>query len=211
MKSWMKLAAGLCLAITLGACAAPQSASRAAMPDETRLGTLVPDYRIDSFTVAVPRSLKVNERNTYYPRGDIVWRGDPLGDRHSQVKSIFETAFLQAAPRVQGARPVRVDVQVTRFHALSEKARYTVGGVHDISFLIRIMDAETGVQIGATKHVDADLDGLSGQAATAADAQGQTQKARLVAHLSRVLQEELTVPGGHRNAQLGILQSINDL
>ena len=211
MKTLMKLAAGLCIALSLGACAAPQSASRAAMPDDTMLGILVPDYRIDSFTVSVPRSLEVNERNTYYPRGDIVWRGDPLGDRHAQVKAMFDAAFLQAAPMVQGSKPVRVDVQVTRFHALSEKARYTVGGVHDISFLIRVIDAKTGQQLGRTKEVHADLEGLAGQAAIAADGRGRTQKVRLIAHLTQVLKNELTLPGGHKNARLGLLQSINDL
>ncbi|MCK0150914.1 hypothetical protein MWU54_12815 [Marivita sp. S6314] len=211
MKTLFKSAVAVALALSLSACASTQSASRAAMPDDTMMGLIQPDYTIDSFTVSVPKSLTVNERNTYYPRGDIVWRGDALGDRHAQVKAMFETSLRAAAPRVQGSRPVRVDIQVTRFHALSEKARYTVGGVHDISFLLRLVDAETGLQIGRTKDVSADLAGLDGQAAIAADARGDTQKNRLTTHLTNVLIEELTVPGGHRNADLGLLQRINNL
>lgn len=206
-----KACVGICFALALSACGAPQSASRAAMPDDTVLGMVQPDFAVDSFTVSVPKTLEVSERNTYYPRADIVWRGDPLGDRYAQVKAVFEAAMRDAAPKVEGTRPVRVDLQVVRFHALSEKARYTVGGVHDISFLIRVIDLATGSQIGPSKLVDADLDGLAGQAAIAADARGETQKARITRHLSRVLTEELTVPGGHKNASLGLLQSINDI
>ena len=106
---------------------------------------------------------------------------------------------------------MRVDVLVTRFHGLSEKARYSVGGVHDISFRLRLVDSATGRPLGPVKEVQADLRALSGQAAMDADARGQTQKARIVDHLSRVFVEELTLPEGHRNAKLGLLQAINDL
>ncbi len=73
------------------------------------------------------------------------------------------------------------------------------------------MDVQTGMQIGQTKDVSADLEALAGQTAMAADARGETQKARIIAHLTRVFVEELTVPGGHVNANLGLLQQINDL
>ncbi|MFP7571424.1 DUF6778 family protein [Marivita sp. S2033] len=211
MRQIFKAGLGLALMASLGACAAPNTASRAAMPDDAMLGFAQQDVTIDSFTVSVPKSLTVNERNTYYPRGDIVWRGDPIGDRHAQVREIFEAGLRNAAPRISGTRPVRMDIQVTRFHALSEKARYSVGGVHDIEFMYRLIDVTTGQQIGATQTVDADLEALAGQAAMVADARGNTQKARIVAHLGSVLVEELTVAGGHQNANLGILQAINDL
>lgn len=211
MTSLLKLCIGLAFALTLSACGASNTASRAAMPDDTMFGMFQPDYRVESYTVSVPNSLTVNERNSYYPRGDIVWRGDTFGDRRAQVKAIFDQALRNAAPRVDGTRPVRVDVQVMRFHALSEKARYTVGGVHDITFRIRLVDAATGAIVAQSKVVDADLDGLSGQAANVAEARGDTQKNRITTHLTRVFIEELTVPGGHRNAKLGLLQQLNDL
>lgn len=211
MTSLVKLCLGLVCALALGACGAGNTASRAAMPDDTMLGLVQPDYSVDSFTVSVPKSLTVNEKNTYYPRGDIVWRGDLLGDRHAQVRSIFETSIRQAAPQIQGNRPVRVDVQVLRFHALSEKARYTVGGIHDITFRMRLVDAQTGAQIAPSKVINADLRALEGQSAIAADARGETQKMRITTHLTGVFISELTVPGGHQNAQLGLLQRINDL
>ncbi|WP_439521909.1 DUF6778 family protein [Marivita sp.] len=211
MTSLFKMLAGLILAVTLTACGATPSATRSAMPDDTLPGFVLPDVRVASYSVTVPESLKVSERNLYYPHGDIVWRGDPRGDRHQQVKAIFEAGLRNAAPIVDGARAVRLDVQVVRFHALSEKARYSVGGVHDIDFKYRLMDVQTGMQIGQTKDVSADLEALAGQTAMAADARGETQKARIIAHLTRVFVEELTVPGGHVNANLGLLQQINDL
>ena len=211
MTSLVKLCLGLVCALALGACGAGNTASRAAMPDDTMLGLVQPDYSVDSFTVSVPKSLTVNEKNTYYPRGDIVWRGDLLGDRHAQVRSIFEASIRQAAPQIQGNRPVRVDVQVLRFHALSEKARYTVGGIHDITFRMRLVEAQTGAQIAPSKVINADLRALEGQSAIAADARGGTQKMRITTHLTGVFISELTVPGGHQNAPLGLLQRINDL
>ncbi len=212
MRNLIKPLLAAILLVTLTACGSVPSATRSAMPDDTMLGApLPPDVRIDSFTVNVPRSLKVNERNLYYPIGDIVWRGEPRGDRYQQIEAIFEAGLRDAATRIDGARPVRLDVQVMRFHALSEKARYTVGGVHDIEFRYRLVDVATGQPIGPSKEVSADLDALGGQDAMAAEGRGETQKVRIVAHLSKVFREELTVPGGHVTANLGLLQAINDL
>ena len=212
MRKFFKPLMAVILLAALSACSAAPMATRSAMPDDTMLGAaLPPDVRIESFTVNVPRSLKVNDRNLYYPIGDIVWRGEPRGDRYAQVQAMFESGLRDAAQRVDGPRPVRLDIQVTRFHSLSEKARYTVGGVHDIDFRYRLVDAETGIALGPSKLVNADLNGLGGQAALEAEGRGETQKARIIAHLSRVIVEELTTPEGHVTAKLGLLQAINDL
>jgi hypothetical protein len=211
MNHFLKICAGLMVALSLSACSSSQMASLAAMPDDTMLGFTQPDFSIDSFTVSVPKSLKVNDKNLYYPRGDIVWRGDLPGDRHAQVKAIIEAGLRNAAPRLTGTRPVRIDVQVLRFHGLSEKARYTVGGVHNITMMYRLIDVSNGLQIGPTKTLQADLDALGGQAAIDADSQGRTQKARIVTHLAKVFTTELSEPGGYQNAKLGLFQQINDL
>ncbi len=212
MIRFFKVSAALALVAALGACSSSGSATRAAIPDDTMLGGYVQTgYALDSFTVSVPKSLKVNERNRYYPRGDIVWRGDRLGDRHKQVGAIFETSLANAAPQIAGTRAVRMDVQVLRFHGLSEKARYTIGGVHDIDFQYRLVDSVTGQQLTPVRVVGADLEALSGMAATEAEARGDTQKARIIAHLTQVFINEMTQPGGHQNADLGWLQRINDV
>ncbi|MGA9251661.1 MAG: DUF6778 family protein, partial [Roseobacter sp.] len=39
----------------------------------------MPSFRVEEINVLVPSALIVSEENVYYPRGDIVWRGDPYG------------------------------------------------------------------------------------------------------------------------------------
>ena len=114
MKLIFKALTGLVLALTLSACATTPSATRSAMPDDAVLGFSQPDVRIDSFTVSVPKSLKVNERNTYYPIGDIVWRGDPMGDRHAQVKAMFEAGLSLARDPELAAGSARAQAVLER-------------------------------------------------------------------------------------------------
>lgn len=167
--------------------------------------------RINSILVNVPRSLRVSEANRYLPAGDIVWRGDPIGDRHAQVQAIFETAMLRGAQNIDGAQPVDLLINVKRFHALTEKARYTTGGVHNIVFDIALADPATGNILVPWREVRADLDAFGGQQAIKAERRGQTQKVRITDHLAEVLRQELTTPDGYQNANLGLLQWMNQL
>ena len=148
----------------------------------------------------------------YYPGGDIVWRGDPVGDRHAQVKAIFETAMQQGISRVsKGAVPVVLDAQVTRFHALSEKARYTVGGVHALQFTIILRNPETLEALGAPRNIKADFKALGGGEAIAAERVGITQKSRITDHLADVIQAELTQSESYKPAKLGLIGAINQM
>ncbi|UWQ89838.1 hypothetical protein QEZ52_13680 [Aliisedimentitalea scapharcae] len=166
---------------------------------------------VANVVVRVPRSLKVSERNSYLPRGDIVWRGDPIGDRHAQVQKIVQDSIIRGVTPLAGPVNVNVDVLVTRFHALTEKARYTTGGVHSITFDLKITQAETGQLIVPVRTVRADLDAFGGQQAILAEARGLTQKVRITNHLAEVIRQELTNKEGYRNAQLGIYQLMNNL
>lgn len=167
------------------------------------------DVHVKAITITVPRSLTVSEANRYIPKGDIVWRGDPIGDRHAQVAAIFDTAITRGAQSVQGAVPVALDIEVARFHALTEKARYSVGGVHNISFELTLRDPATGAALSETRLVQADLDGFGGQQAINADARGQTQKVRITDHLAEVIRQELTRAEGFENPRLGFVQAMN--
>lgn len=164
---------------------------------------------ITQINVEVPRTLTVSEANTYLPKADIVWRGDVIGDRHAQVKAIFADAFGRTAATMTGQREVVVDVRVVRFHGLTEKARYSVGGVHNIEFDLMFRDAATGAVITEPRRVRADLDAFGGRAAIQADARGETQKVRITAHLAEVLRQEIMTPGGHKTAKLGLIQQLN--
>lgn len=167
------------------------------------------DVHVEAISIAVPRSLTVSEANRYLPKGDIVWRGDPIGDRYAQVAAIFDAAMAKGAQSVKGATPVALDIKVTRFHALTEKARYSVGGVHNITFDLTLRDPGTGAVLAETRTVHADLDAFGGRAAIAADARGQTQKVRITNHLAEVIRQELTHADGFQNPRLGIVQAMN--
>lgn len=165
---------------------------------------------ISSVTVRVPQSLKASEANRFLPRGDIVWRGDPVGDRHEQVRKIFETAMVQGVSSLDGPIKVDLDIEVQHFHSLSEKARYFTGGVHNIDFTWSLKDPETGQILFGPKAVQADLEGFGGKKAIQADAEGQTMKVRITDHLAKVIVEELTTPEGHKNAKLGLIQALDN-
>jgi len=113
---------------------APQGIGEAAAVSGNNLApgahpqALVSDYTVTSTKIVVPSYLEVSEANTLYPVADIVWRGDPYGDRRGQVKAIFEAAVARVAPRLHGAEKVEADIVVRRFHSLTGHARLTVGG-----------------------------------------------------------------------------------
>ena len=213
----------LVAALGLGACASTgtvspvEPASRNIAPT-TALNAPVeapaqflPSFKVVVVTVNVPDTLRVNEANRYYPGGDIVWREDPIGNRHEQVRAIVQTALEKGAARVEGERPVIAEVSVSRFHALTEKARYTIGGVHAIQFTLRLVDAETGQVVRGPKFIKADFQALGGQAAIAAEARGVTQKVRITDHLAYVMEQELTNPQGFVAYNTGLMGAINQL
>lgn len=162
-------------------------------------------------SVSVPRSLSVSEANRYLPRGDIVWREDPIGDRHMQVQKIVQAAVERGAASADGPVPVVLNVRVTRFHAVTEKARYTVGGVHSIGFELALSDPATGELLTPVRKVQADLDAFGGQQALRAEAAGQTQKVRITNHLAEVIRQELSNPEGYQNPNLGFMQVLNKI
>lgn len=213
----MKIAFGLVAAAALSACgSAPVETTRNAPATLTNgqlvAGPAVSSFDIQSVVVTVPRTLKVSEKNRYYPGGDIVWREDAFGDRHAQVEAILQSGLeLGAASITPGAVPVDVHVELTRFHALTQKARATVGGVHDIEFLMSLRDPVTGKAFGPTKLVKADLKAFGGRKAIEAEMRGHTQKVRITNHLAKVLRAEMTTPEGFVAQNLGIMGAINEL
>lgn len=185
----------VCAAMT--ACSTVDVVSRNAPLETPRLGAeqapqVLRDYSLHSIRFAVPQDMTVSEANSYYPIADIVWRGDPLGNRAEQISAIFQTSIRAAGEGLTGARPVTVDVELVRFHSLTERTRYSVGGVHSIKFDLTVRDAVTGEVLEAARRIDGDLAALGGYAALAADNQGQTQKVRITNHLTNLFLRELT-------------------
>ena len=151
-----------------------------------------PKLRIESYSVTVPHELRVSEANVFYPLGDIVWRGDPLGDRHQQVAAIFETSLQKSAGLMTQGRPARVEIEVKRFHSVTEKTRYTTGGMHSITFQIAAFDPQTGAPLMKPHVVSADLNAYGGARAIEAERKGHTQKFRVTNHLVKTLYREIT-------------------
>ena len=193
----------LAMAALVSACAGMEPASRAAVDPQTRLDTIgtapsaaIPistePYQIAGVSIRVPQSLRVSEANMFFPIADIVWRGDPRGDRHVQVQAIHAEAMGRATANLTTGRAVLVDVEVTRFHCLTEKTRYTVGGNHSLRFILTLRDAATGAIIEGPRAIIADVKASGGSIAVAEEAQGMTQRVVVVNRLAEVLAYELT-------------------
>ncbi len=194
MNLSLRLISFASIALSLSACGTFDFATRSAPLEVPGLQTVEPSFDVTELRVSVPRSLRVSEANVYYPVADIVWRGDAIGDRHQQVTQIVGHAIHEGSERLEGLQPVALDIEVLRFHSMTEKARVTVGGVHSIRFNMTVRDASTGAIIIPERLVNADLAGLGGRAAMEAERQGQTQKVRIHDHLATLIEQELTRP-----------------
>lgn len=196
----LRILAALALGFGVSACATVEAPTRNAPLDVSGLSVQAPveqrDYDVRNIRIEIPTDLKVSEANSFYPIADIVWRGDPLGDRRQQIASIFQGSILAASDDLNGQVPVEVVVSLERFHCLTERTRYTVGGVHSIKFNVTILHAETGQILEGPRFINGDLAGLGGTAAIEADRQGQTQKVRITAHLTYLFEQMLTGPQG---------------
>lgn len=211
----VKLSLGLVAIAALSACAGTPVETTRNAPAPIDSAALAPTgavFDVRSVVVEVPRSLKVSESKRLLPRGDIVWRDDPKGDRYAQVAAIFQNAMEQGVEGIKpGSTPAILRVEVTRFHALSERARATIGGVHNIEFKLSMHDPATGRPYSRTQTIKANLKAFGGKDAKLADRIGQTQKVRITDHLIEVLQQELTTPQGYEAKNLGIIGAITEL
>lgn len=146
------------------------------------------NWRVANIDVRVPETLSVSEANLFAPNADIVWREEALGNRYQQVDRIVTEAAQFGGAQLQGAKAVNLVIQVSEFHALSQKTRANLqnSGVHNITFSAQVFDAKTGAELTPVDTIRADLVAFSGAQAVEAVKQGQTQRVRIVAHLSRV-------------------------
>lgn len=152
------------------------------------------NYDVRSVNVSVPRTLSVSEANLYFPIADVIWRGEPLGDRHLQVESMFDEALFRATGPMKRGRPVAVEVEVTRFHGVTEKTRYTVGGVYSLRFNLTVRDASSGAIVDGPRVIVADTKASGGAKAIKEEQMGLTQRVVVVNRLAEVLRRELSVP-----------------
>ncbi|SMX34464.1 DUF6778 family protein [Actibacterium lipolyticum] len=185
-----RLGVVLIAAMSLSACEEFVSAASGSLTGEAHEGLPLPlmeePVNVTRSAVVVPERLEVNHANTYFPNADIVWREDPFGDRRAQVKAIIENALAQGVATHKSGRRVAVEIQIERFHSLTEKTRYSVGGTHDIHFFITVRDARTGDVIAGPQFVTSELEAFGGDRALEAMSRGQTQKVRITEYMTRV-------------------------
>lgn len=158
-----------------------------------KAGVVQVPLAVQDVKIVVPRNLKVSEAEVYYPIADIVWRGEPRGDRYRQVEAIYQAAAASAIAPLRTGLPVVAEVEVLRFHCVTDKTRYSVGGTHSLKFLLTIRDARTGKVLSGPRKISADIKAAGGQKAVAEDYAGVTQKATVTTHLAQVLRQELAV------------------
>lgn len=202
-------------AISLAGCSNLEQVSRSLAGTDATAPTPVvaqQSLSVQDIVVHVPRSLSVSDANAYFPNADIVWQEEARGDRYNQVQSIFETALQNGVAGLpDGNRPARLEVQITKFHTLTRKARYSVGGVHAVQFFMVLSDPTTGAHLTEPRLIKADFKALGGWEANAAEAQGETQKSRIIAHLASVIRAELSQPGSYSQQKLGLIGALNQL
>ncbi|MCF1710043.1 hypothetical protein L0V05_14595 [Tabrizicola sp. J26] len=146
-------------------------------------------WHVVDVQVDVPQSLTVSEAKSLEPRADIVWREDPPGDRRAQVATIMENAVRLGSKGLRGPRPVILQLTMTRFHALTFEAetRLSNAGVHNINFVIQVVDASTKEVLVPPIDIDAALPALSGNQMRAARARGETQKSQITYHVAQTI------------------------
>lgn len=148
-------------------------------------------WRVTDVRVAVPETLVVSEANAFIPKADIVWHGDPEGDRKAQVADIVRQGVLAGARGLSGGQKVTMDVTLERFHALTPRAFYRSpawGGVNSIVFNVTVRDASGAVLIGP-ERIEADMPAIvaaDNPPAEVFSVPGGQSRASLIAHVAAV-------------------------
>lgn len=186
----MRFTALLALA-ALTACGTPDGVTRRAPVDIPPVPEPRPVLAVAKVDVEVPIGLEVSEAPVFYPFADVVWRGDPSGDRLVQVQTLFEEA---AAAQPSDGQPANVRIEVVRFHGLTQQARYAIGGIYGIQFRLTLSDPKTGAALAEPRLVRANLNKFGPWHATYNDAKGITEREMVIAHLTEVLRTELGQP-----------------
>jgi len=154
---------------------------------------LNPSYNVVGVNVEVPESLTSSEENGYKPRVDILWQEDPAGDRHSQVDKLMTAALDEGVAGLTGERDVVLDVVMTRFHALTKRTRYSIGGEHEVWMYLTVRDAETGAVVEPARLIGFD-ERISPEQAMANEAKGMNQRIEINELVKAMIRHELTRP-----------------
>ncbi len=148
-------------------------------------------YRLSGLSFSAPQDLTISESESFYPSADIVWRGDPLGPRVDQIERIFETAVRRNTAVLTGAEPIDVEITLVRFHGVTNKTRYSVGGVYNVIFDMTVRDARSGAILEPARRIVGNLSAPGGERAVRLEESGQTQKVRVTDYLAGLVRAQL--------------------
>ena len=147
------------------------------------------NWHVHDVQVIIPDSLTTSEENVFRPDVDIIWHGDPVGDRKKQVAVILHAALVEAVDDLFPEnlhRPVVIRATLIHFHSLTPVARTYSGGVHKVSFSIEVVDQNTGEVLAGPTLIEADEFAYGGLLAAWASDQGDTMKSRIPERISEV-------------------------
>ncbi len=191
IKSWIL---PVVAALGLSACVSTNTTFPEPLRDDVTYNWNVVDVQ-----ATVPRTLTTTDANGQMPNVDLIWREDGPGDVYAQIETIMEESMAKAASRltssIKGSRPVIIRTEQTQFHSLTEKARSNIGGIHNVDFILTVVDANTGAVLAGPATIEADVTAFGGAQAEAAVAQGQTMRVRIIDRVSDVIATYLGVDG----------------
>lgn len=155
--------------------------------DQTLDPLVTKSWNVSEVNVLVSEDLRVSNKNTLAPNADIVWHGEPMGNRRAQVRRILTEGITRGAADLTGPRGVIINTSLVHFHAVTPAAvTHAPAAVHNIKFAARVFDDQSGQPLSETHEIEADLEAFVGTAAVTAAVQGNTQRVRIVNHLARV-------------------------
>ncbi len=189
IKSWIL---PLVAALGLSACVSTNTSFPEPLRDDVTYNWNVVDIQ-----AIVPRNLTTTTRNGQMPNVDLIWTEEGPGDVYAQIEAIMEETIARAASRLQrsvkGSRPVIIRTEQIQFHSLTQRARSNIGGIHNVDFILTVVDANTGELVSGPAVIEADVNAFGGAAARAAVAQGQTMRVRIIDRVSEVIATYLGV------------------
>lgn len=185
-----------CVGVSVAGCMQSETASRNITFDGPLLTAesveMRPQsYRLTDVRVNVPQNLVVSEANSIKPRADIVWRGDIGLDRHNQIKRLVEEAAARGVETSEGELPVIAEIELEKFHGLTQYTRYRFNGDYDIHFSLTLRDALSGEVLEGPRQVEFSIDSPGPRAVTAAEARGYTERMFVLDNLSPMIAAEL--------------------
>jgi len=113
---------------------------------------------------------------------NFVWSGfnDANGNRKRQIVALFQSAMREVGTQTMtGTTPVKMQVTVTYFHALTEYGRVWCCGEHRIYADLAVVDAQTGTVLVEDKNVYLGRLALGGIPGLVAEASGRDQVTRV--------------------------------